>query len=93
MLTALVLASVAQFSVIVEYPGSVVYETPVVRMMEYRYSYVPEIRSVSTVTYSLPEAYYLRAEPLVPVYSFQRRGRTVIKERGFGFRGRTVIRY
>jgi hypothetical protein len=92
MLAVLVLVSVAQFPVIMEQP--VIYEMPVFQVQTmYRYSYVPVVRTVPTTLYSAPLTYYMRAEPLVPVYSPFWGGRTIIKERGPGFRSRTILRY
>ena len=97
MLTALVLASLAQFPVFMGQQETVGYE---LQTMTYQ-QYVPVIRSVPTVTYSvpvvtygLPVAYYgMRVDPLVRVYSPYLGGRTVVKERWPGFRGKTVFRH
>ena len=100
MFTALVLASLGQFMVIVTQPEPVVYELPVVQAqtMTYQYSFGPVFQAAPTVTYSLPATYYLRSDPLLSVYPpfmggpFMG-GRTVIRERGPGFRSRMVLRY
>jgi hypothetical protein len=101
MLTAFALAALAQVFVIVEPSEPVVYEPTVVQTTTYQYSSVPVVRAAPMVvtpiqgawvgTYS--SAYYMRADPLVRVYSPYMGGRTVIKERGPGFRGRTIFRY
>jgi hypothetical protein len=89
MIVALILASLTQLPVIVEQPTTVVYEMQTTTYQEY--SLVP--MAVRTVhTYSLPTAYY-RAEPLVPLYFAPVGGKTVIKERGPGFRGKVKVRY
>jgi hypothetical protein len=95
MLMALVLASVTQFQVIVEQP--VFYELPTVQAVTsttFEYSYMPVVRSVPTVMYSVPAfPYYMRADPFVRAHSPFLGGRTVIKERGPGFRSKTIMRY
>jgi hypothetical protein len=95
MLTALVLASLAQFPLIVEQQEPVVYEMQITTSQQY-FS-VPEVRTVvPTVTYSLPAAYFVGADPLVGVYPPFMGGRAVVKGRwpGFpGFRSRVRIRY
>jgi hypothetical protein len=103
MLTALVLASLTQFSVVLEQSETVVYELPVMQTTMYQtYSLVPVVRSASMVVAprqgawieTLPSVYYLRSEPLMPLFYFPMgAGRTVIKERWPGFRSRTIMRY
>lgn len=101
MLLTLVMAAMTQFPVIVEQQEPVFYGQPTVT---YQYS-VPVVRTGPIARYSpyvgfysLPADYYLTADPFVAVNPFVRvyppyfGGRTIIKERGLGFR-RTIIRY
>jgi len=100
MLTALVLASLAQFPVIIEQSGPVVYDTPTMETMTYQSSYTPMFFSAPMVRYSLPSTmysfpltrysfpstYYWGAEPLAPVslYPAFGRGRVIFRDRGPG---------
>jgi hypothetical protein len=95
MLTALVLVGLGQFQMIIEQPAPVVFEMPVIQAPTfYRYSYVPVVSEIPVVTYSAPMAVYsLRAEPMMPVYSPFWGRRAVIRERGPGFRSKTILRY
>lgn len=97
MLLALVLASMTQFRVtveqqapvIIEQQAPVIYEIPTFQTTTFQ----TVLRTVPTVTYSLPEVSVFAVDPVVRVYSPFMGRRAVFKERGFGFRSRTVIRY
>jgi len=95
MLTLLAMVVLGQFPIIME-SSPVIYEMPVMSTPVYAsYSYLPVIRSAPVVSYSFPTTYYMRASPVVSVYSapiFGSSGTVITRQRSlFGLRDRTMI--